>query len=312
MSAARAIDIQLFNPVRGIANRMRINPAINFGGMLGPGTTQEQSRAGDERRIDASAAGGIFAIDMEAEVAGFLMGTPFEDDGAIGLREGLEGGDVDGGGGLNGGDGTDGEWVIGDVGTESRSRACDGGDVGGEGSGAESGGGNVDGDDGGAADGKVAKGASHGGGTRAKAYGCGIRVGDIGDLSGERVCDGDILSDGRAGVDDGQDVGEGGAQIDGLRGGGLGCSDTGLGGRSDDGGSRGGIIGGIGIADGARDGGSSGDCGAASDAGIYFDNQGKTDVGTDSRLVVRVHVTVPVPPTAGVVQDQPEGTGVSE
>jgi len=104
MSAARAIDIQVFNPVRGIADGMRINPAINLGGMLWPGTTQKQSRAGDERRIDASAAGSILAIDMEAEVAGFLMGAPFEDDGAIGLREGLEGGEVHGGGGLNGGD----------------------------------------------------------------------------------------------------------------------------------------------------------------------------------------------------------------
>jgi len=102
MRATRATDIHVFNPVRGIANGMRINPAINLGGVLGPGTTQKQSRAGDERRIDANAAGSIFAINIEAEVAGFLMGAPFKDDGAIGLGEGLKGGDVHGSGVLNG------------------------------------------------------------------------------------------------------------------------------------------------------------------------------------------------------------------
>src|SRR5271157_631052 len=208
MSAARAIDVHVFNPVRGTANGMRVNPAINLGGMLWPPTAKKESRPCDERRIKARPAGSILAIDMEAEVAGLLMGAPFENDGTIGLREGLEGGDVHSGGRLNGGDGTHCEWVIRDVGSGSGSRACDGGSVGGEAGGAKRGGCDVDGDDRGAADGKVAEGASHGSRARAGAHGCVVRVGDIGDLGWEGVRYLDVLRDGGTGVGNGDGVGE--------------------------------------------------------------------------------------------------------
>jgi len=39
---------------------------------------------------------------------------------------------------------------------------------------------------------------------------------------------------------------------------------------------------------------------------------GKLTLVPTARVPVRLQVTVPVAPTAGVVQDQPEGTGASE
>jgi len=45
---------------------------------------------------------------------------------------------------------------------------------------------------------------------------------------------------------------------------------------------------------------------------LTLTTRGKLTLAPAARLPVRVHVTVPVTPTAGVVQDQPEGTGARE
>ncbi len=148
MDGARAVDVHVFDPISAVRNGAAIHPLIGFRGVLRLGAAEKERGAGDERRIDALAAFGPFAINVEAEVAGFFLGFPFEEDGAIGLREGVEGGDVHGGGRLDGGE--HGGAVVIEIGIAGD--GSDAGGVAGKRAGAERVGGDVDGEDHGAAD----------------------------------------------------------------------------------------------------------------------------------------------------------------
>src|SRR5579863_9942725 len=97
MRCVRAIDIQVFNRVAGTRNGLRIDPAIGFGSMLRFGAAQQKRRTRDERRVDSAALSRLVAIDVEAKISGFLVGSPVEEHGAIRLRERMEGSQVDGG-----------------------------------------------------------------------------------------------------------------------------------------------------------------------------------------------------------------------
>ena len=102
MGRVRAIDVEVFNRVAGTRNGLRIDPTIGLGSVLRFRATQQKRRTSDERRIDSAALTRLLAIDVEAEVSGFLVGAPFEEHGAIRLRERMEGSQVDGGRRLDG------------------------------------------------------------------------------------------------------------------------------------------------------------------------------------------------------------------
>src|SRR5215469_8961461 len=133
MERLGAVDVHIFDPVSSRVDRLWIDTAIGFGGVLRLGRPQEQRGANDQRTADTMAPSGVFAINVETEVARFLVRMPLEKDRAIRSVEGMEGRKTNGGGRLNCGCGGGG------VVSEARIRrgACDRGGIRRERAGAE-------------------------------------------------------------------------------------------------------------------------------------------------------------------------------
>ena len=189
---------------------------------------------------------GILAIDVEAKIANFFAGLPFEQDAAFGERRGTEGNELNGSG-------------SGDRRRKRRSvvdeiRIAGGGGnrgrIGRQSGGAEGAGGNVDGNDSEVADTERAEATTDGGGcSRVSASALCSGHGSEGDLSRKRVANRYILRDGRAVIGDLQAIGEVGALVDGVGGSILRYGDVGLRWRSNDNRRGSGVIGAIRIGD---------------------------------------------------------------
>jgi len=91
MERLGAVDVHVLDPVGGVRNGLCINPAIGFRGVLRAGVAQHQRGANDQRGVDAMTARAILAVDVEAKVARFLVGMPFEQDRSVGAPVGIEG-----------------------------------------------------------------------------------------------------------------------------------------------------------------------------------------------------------------------------
>src|ERR1700676_3188393 len=82
MRHARAIEIDIFQFISGLRRSAFIEPLISLCGVLRASSTNQKSRTGDDRRIEALATRAVQTENIEAKVANFFPSFPFEKNAA--------------------------------------------------------------------------------------------------------------------------------------------------------------------------------------------------------------------------------------